>query len=243
MNHIPGERVATLRWTGPLVARFWDHYAVNHAEDYFTRHLGHAIAARTARFLPQGGMVCDFGCGAGFLTEHLARHFRCAGIDFSPKNIEATRARLARHPNFAGAWLADEARAKGQTFDGMYLVETVEHLLEDTVEPTLRFVYDSLQPGGTVIVTTPNEEDLDASLVFCPTCEHEFHRWQHVRRFDAAALSRFMEAAGFVTVRTFATDFGLPNPLVRALKRLLSRRPPPHLVYVGRRPEGAAPPR
>lgn len=241
MHDKPDNR--SLHWTGPLVARFWDYYAVHRAQDYFTRRVGAAIVAQTMRYLPSNAAVCDFGCGAGYLTEHLAQRFNCAGVDFSPKNVEATRARLAGNAKFTGAMLADEARSRGQTFDAIYLVETVEHLLDDTVTPTLAFVRDALRAGGRVIVTTPNEEDLHASMVFCPCCEHEFHRWQHVRRFDAASLSRFMEAAGFVTVRTFATDFTIANPLVRGLRRLLARRPPPHLVYIGQRPAADEPTR
>jgi hypothetical protein len=46
----------------------------------------------------------------------------------------------------------------------------------------------------------------------------------HVSRFDAASPSRFMEATGFVTVHTFATDFSIA--VIRGLRQRLTRRPP-----------------
>jgi len=225
-----------LRWTAPLVARFWDYYAQYRPEDYFTRRHGERIVELTASYVPPGGRVCDYGCGAGYLTEHLARRFRTRGVDFSLGNIEATRARLTGSANFDGAVLASEARTSGFLHDAAYLVETVEHLLDEDVDATLATVFASLRPGGVVIVTTPNEEQLAESDVFCPTCSHTFHRWQHMRRFDANTLEMFMTRAGFERVNTFATDFGQTNPLLLWLRRQFARRPLPHLVYIGKRP-------
>lgn len=225
-----------LRWKRPLVARFWDYYAQHRPEDYFTRRHGDRIVALTASHIPAGGCVYDYGCGAGYLTEHLARRFRTRGVDFSPSNIEATRARLSGSANFEGAVLANEAQASGLVHDAAYLVETVEHLLDEDVDATLATVFTSLRPGGVVIVTTPNEENLAESDVFCPACSHTFHRWQHMRRFDANTLIMFMASAGFECMHTFATDFGQTNPLLLWLRRKFAQRPLPHLVYIGRRP-------
>jgi 2-polyprenyl-3-methyl-5-hydroxy-6-metoxy-1,4-benzoquinol methylase len=225
-----------LRWTGPLVARFWDYYAQHKPQDYFTRTYGARIAAITSSHVPVGSTVCDYGCGAGFLTVHLAKRFRTTGVDFSLRNVEATRTRLAGVTNFDGAMLAEEARTTGKVFDAVYLVETVEHLLEEDVEATLRGVYESLRPGGIAVVTTPNEERLADAEVFCPGCGHTFHRWQHMRRFDAKGLVDFMSLGRFDCVRTFATDFGERSSLRLWLRRLFGKRPLPHLVYIGRRP-------
>lgn len=233
-NTLPEE--PRLRWTKPLVARFWDYYAQHRPADYFTRLHGERIVALTASQIPAGGCVYDYGCGAGYLTERLARRFRTRGVDFSPSNIEATRARLAGSVNFEGAVLASEAQTSGFAHDATYLVETVEHLLDEDVDATLATVFASLRPGGVVIVTTPNEEQLAESDVFCPTCNHAFHRWQHMRRFDANTLAAFMSRAGFELVRTFTTDFGQTNPLLLWLRHQFARRPLPHLVYIGRRP-------
>ena len=230
------QKETRLNWTGQLVARFWDHYAQHHPEDYFTRLYGERIVDLTATHVPSNGCVYDYGCGAGYLTERLARRFRTRGVDFAPSNIEATRARLSGVANFEGAVLAGEAMNLGPIHDAVYVIETVEHLLEADVDATLAAIFTTLRPGGAVIVTTPNEERLTESDVFCPTCSHTFHRWQHMRRFDATTLSEFMSRAGFERVKTFTTDFGQTNPLLLWLRRHFARRPLPHLVYIGRRP-------
>lgn len=236
MSDSPDRNDLRLPWTRQLVARFWDYYAQHRPDAYFTHRFGERIVALTARHVPAGGTVCDFGCGAGFLTAHLTRRFRTTGVDFSPANLVVTRARLSGHPNFAGAVSSDDARMAGPAFDAVYLVETVEHLLDGHVDVELAKVFALLRPGGVVIVTTPNEERLSDADVFCPECSHVFHRWQHLRRFDAGSLTVFMGRAGFDRVRTFTTDFAESNlPLLWA-RRLLARRPLPHLVYVGRKP-------
>lgn len=33
--------------------------------------------------------------------------------------------------------------------------------------------------GGALIITTPNEENLEDNMVYCPVSNTIFHRWQH----------------------------------------------------------------
>ena len=118
-------------------------------------------------------------------------------------------------------------------------VEMVEHLFDEHLEPTFGEFHRLLKPEGTLIVTTPNEEDLAASRVLCPDCGGLFHQFQHIRTWSANSLRQALEAHGFETVTCHAT---LITPKLRAdglrefLRRLrkLPKPPQPHLVYVGR---------
>jgi SAM-dependent methyltransferase len=64
-----------------------------------------------------------------------------------------------------------------------------------------------LKPEGVAIITTPNREELEKSQIFCPQCQSVFHRWQHVRSWDASSLSSAAWAHGLDVVETVETDF------------------------------------
>lgn len=232
-------RATPLEWTDEQLAGFWDYYAEQRQEDYFTNLFGDRILALTRRFYRPDALVCDYGCGSGFLLERLLRTHRAAGCDFSEANLEAVRQRLGGHRNLAATFRVGEPPA-GHLFDALYVVETVEHVLDRHEALFFANIAGLLRPGGVVVVTTPNAEDLSAETVYCPHCRHQFHRWQHVRSFDAESLAAYFGQHGFERVETFTTDFAARTPwqALKAKLRPLLARKNPHLVYVGRKREG-----
>lgn len=225
-----------LEWTDERLSTFWGYYAEQRQEDYFTAQFGDRILDLTRRFYAADALVCDYGCGSGFLLEKLLRTHRAAGCDFAEANLAAVRQRLGTNANLVATFRVGEKPANLQC-DAAYVVETVEHVLERHEEQFFANVSGVLRPGGVVIATTPNAEDLAGQTVYCPQCRHEFHRWQHVRSFDAAALGDYFGRRGFIEVETFTTDFAARSPWQKIKAHLRPRigRKNPHLVYVGRK--------
>lgn len=226
-----------LKWTRPLVAALWRHYAEHGQETYFTHQFGDRIVAETHRYVPADAVVCDYGCGSGHLLARLAAEFRVAGVDFTPENVSASRARAQGSGRLMGVYQVGQDDLPEGAFDVLYLVETVEHVLEEDLAGFFADLRRLLRPGGRVIVTTPHDEDLAGATVFCPCCRHTFHRWQHLRSFNAGTLEAFMREGGFERQTVFTTDFAarsLPQRLKSRLRPLFGRKNP-HLVYVGRR--------
>lgn len=104
-----------------------------------------------------GRTALDIGCGAGLMTEPLARMGAIAtGIDAAPENIEAATAHAA-----AGG-LAIDYRATsvealvetGVRFDLITCLEVIEHVAgRDSFFAALAAL---LAPGGVAILSTPN---------------------------------------------------------------------------------------
>ena len=240
-----------IEWTPERVGRLWDYYASNPAykDHYFSKHSGASILQAIGESVDlRGRRVLDFGCGPGFMLERiLEQGIRASGVEFSERSVREATERLRRFPSFEGVTRAERVPTPlaDSAYDAVLCVEVVEHLFDDQLRPALQEIRRLLKPGGVAVVTTPNEERMEAESQMCPECGCVYHRWQHLRRWDAATLARTMEECGFDTLVCKATRFqqgARPRPLrqlKRSLRRLLgSRRPPdptPHLIYMGRR--------
>jgi 2-polyprenyl-3-methyl-5-hydroxy-6-metoxy-1,4-benzoquinol methylase len=233
-----------LPWDDATVTRFW-RWQAQRPHEYFTNLFGDRIAAALAPWLRDGdGSVLDYGCGLGFLPRHLAAQgCRVWATDFSPESVEITNQRNQGVPGFQGATVITDMTEGGQRFSRIVSVEVIEHLDERQIGPFFDAIRHLLAPGGVLVITTPNEENLGAAEIYCPCCDHVFHRYQHVRTFSAATLAAMIGANGFVPVRTYATDFSRrpwwhPKQIVRDLVAftLGQSRSRPHLVCIASKP-------
>jgi 2-polyprenyl-6-hydroxyphenyl methylase / 3-demethylubiquinone-9 3-methyltransferase len=124
--------------------------------DLMVEHFGLSRdAASPARL---GGLtILDIGCGAGLLSEPLARlGANVTGIDPAPGNIEVAR----RHAVETGASLAyraatvEELAVEGQTFDVVLAMEVVEHVTN--MRRFAKTAVGLVKPGGLFAASTLN---------------------------------------------------------------------------------------
>ena len=233
-----------LTWSPQLIERFWDHYS-QRPETYFTYQYGDRIVDTLRVYFPLGPCVLDFGCGAGLLIEKLlAAGYATFGCDISPDSVALVNRKFEGASGFGGAFLSDHLPAD-QRFDLVFVVEVVEHLHDEELAEVFSQVRQLLGNAGRAIFTTPNDENLGDSMVYCPVCQHEFHRWQHVRTWNATTLGQRLEEEGFRLVASLATDFSArprsPRPerfYKRAIRRIFDlpmyadRVDKPHLACV-----------
>jgi SAM-dependent methyltransferase len=224
-------------WTPEKIAETWDFFSeqLGGRDLYFSSHSGRWIAKRVDKELElEGKRVLDFGCGRGDLLGHLfARGVAAVGFEVSEDSAAATRARFSGNPLFGGVATSRDELGDG-SFDVVLLVEVIEHLLDDQIEPVLAEVHRVLAPGGRVVVTCPNGENRKDESVRCPDCGGVFHRWQHVRSLDPASISRLFEEHGFSTQSAEGVYWGLtPFATLRTWLHERGRLPEPHLLYVG----------
>lgn len=166
--------------------------------DTAVAHFGHDARARypLARL-----SALDIGCGAGLMTEPLARMgARTTGIDAAPENIAAAHA----HATAGGlaidyrAISAEALAATGARFDLVTCLEVVEHVADrDSFFAALASL---LAPGGVAILSTPNRTPASWAVliagaeIITRTIPRGAHDWN--RFMQPAELAEALTNAG-----------------------------------------------
>jgi SAM-dependent methyltransferase len=195
-----------LIWTPELVARFWDGMARAGLDDVmaFGRMARRCILWLVGRHLVPGGRHLDYGSGGGEVAAHLIEHgFPFAVFEPSGERQRRTAARLASLAGFLGGPGLED----GGRFDAVTCFEVLEHVLDERFEAVCDQLAHYVRPGGKLILSTPNDEDLARDTVYCPTSDQTFHRWQHVRRITGDLLERTFARRGFRKLCTHQLDF------------------------------------
>jgi|GEM_PF-5617907 2-polyprenyl-3-methyl-5-hydroxy-6-metoxy-1,4-benzoquinol methylase len=185
-----------LDWTPDLVSSFWDGVARTRglAQQSFGRLGGRHLLQAVRWHLVPGRRHLDFGGGDGDFAALLAAEgYPTAVYEPSAERAARVASRLSGCPGFLGTVGHEDDRQ----FDAIFLVEVIEHVLEADLRAVLGRLDRLLAPGGTIIISTPNNEDLEENFAFEPVQGVLFHRWQHQRSFLGATLSALMAAHGF----------------------------------------------
>lgn len=172
--------------------------------DTVVAHFGRDAKARR----PLAGLwALDIGCGAGLMTEPLARMgANATGIDAAPENIAAAAAHAAAG-GLAIDYLATSVEAlvaTGATYNIITCLEVVEHVADrDSFFAGLAAL---LAPGGVAILSTPNRTPASWAVliagaeIITRTIPRGAHDWQ--RFMTPAELSEALVNAGLAVAAT-----------------------------------------
>ncbi|HVM97258.1 MAG TPA: class I SAM-dependent methyltransferase [Candidatus Acidoferrales bacterium] len=133
----------------------------------FARHL---VAYRYAQDWVRGKVVLDAGCGDGYGTELLSQEAaRALGVDRSAETIAVAKQRYHRSNLEYRVCALERLNELKQSFDVVSHFQVIEHLHDP--RPFLRQAREVLNPGGALIITTPNRLN---SFVENPYHVHEY---------------------------------------------------------------------
>lgn len=197
------------------------------------RHLLRALGRRGMT----GGNLLEVGCAYGFfLDEARSRFEHRVGTDLSEDALEAARPR------------ADEVRLGGlesleddERFHLAACIHVIEHVYDPV--PFVRGIRDHLEPGGWLILATPDMGGFWRPLL---GRHWPFYKMpEHVTYFDRRSLARLLGLGGFVdilplpyasyfSVGLVAEKLGISLP--GSLRRLQVRLPATTVALAGRAP-------
>lgn len=190
-----------------------------------------------AEGLPAGARrIVDLGCGPGTFLGNLKRPVeRALGIDIAAPQIAYAQARYPR-PGLEFRVGDVTGLDRAERFDAAVSIEVVEHLRPEDARPFLSAIYDLLEPGGTLVLTTPNYRSFWPVLEWLVSKKGPVdYLEQHINRFDRGRLRREVEQIGFVDVRcqTFFVIAPFLAAVSGALAELVFRWERRLLPYLG----------
>ena len=196
-----------LHWTPELITRFWNGVAeLPSLEHVSFANLASERLVDLMRDFMKPDMTClDYGGGSGHLVKALiANGQHVAVYEPSDARAHAVEEKFKHEPSFLGV----HGPASAETFDAVLCMEVIEHILDGDLAEFLWRMNRHAREGGRLLLTTPYNERLGESEVYCPQCDSVFHRWQHVRNFNATSLRATLGAAGFEPDELALVGFG-----------------------------------
>ena len=170
------------------------------------------------------GAVLDVACGTGYGARILARRAAVSGVDRDPQAVGTTASRVE------GDFLVSELPIipfPDETFDFVVSFETIEHVDDDV--GFVREIRRVLRPGGSLLISTPNEEVSAPDGV-------PINAW-HAREYTLAGLIATLREGGGFEIRDIAQQtFPAPKTLHWLAWRLYGRAwLRPHVLRFGKR--------
>lgn len=212
-----GERSVEVTLSNGVRAKFFylDHYQQD-AEvfDYFegfqhsaARHENRRLHEMILRKIPKNARtILDVGCGSAWVAKSfLDKNVSVFSMDISLTNPTKALQRYVFEQHFALVADVYALPFKPDTFDCIIAAEVMEH----TPDPRL-FLSNLLQvlkPGGTLIVTTPFDEQIPHSL--CVHCNRATPHNAHLHSFNAKNVSELLAEQPVLNWKmdTFANKF------------------------------------
>jgi glycosyltransferase involved in cell wall biosynthesis/2-polyprenyl-3-methyl-5-hydroxy-6-metoxy-1,4-benzoquinol methylase len=196
-----------LHWTPELITRFWNGVGeLPSLEHVSFANLASERLVELMRDFLKPDMTClDYGGGSGHLVKALiANGQRVAVFEPSDARAHAVEEKFKDEPNFLGV----HGPLSSEAFDAVLCMEVIEHILDGDLAEFLHRMNTHVRLGGRILLTTPYNERLGESEVYCPQCDSVFHRWQHVRNFNATSLRAMLGVAGFEPDEIALVGFG-----------------------------------
>jgi hypothetical protein len=193
--------IERLIWTPELITSFWNGLSQTRLlELAFSKLAGPYLFMLVGQYLSESKRHLDFGAGDGDFVRLLVDHgMPTAAFEPSPARRALIADRLGGASRFLGCIDADYQESP---FDVIFMFEVIEHIPDDKLAETFALIQLLLAPNGCLIITTPNNEDLDLASAVDPRGQVLFHRWQHLRSLTLESLSELLERFGFSLIVT-----------------------------------------
>ena len=205
-----------IEWTEEKSNRLYDYIAENPPleSSFFGYQVGEGVVNFLRYFVKdlEKKKVLDYGCGSGHILSHMLKQgIHAYGVDMSSGQIELVNSRFQDNPFFGGGLIFDGQKLpyEDNFFEVITCTEVIEHVLPKHMDLFLNELYRILSENGTILFTTPNNEDFTKNEICCPECNTVFHKHGHVNKYTKSSLRDLLENQGFETVMCETTNFYL----------------------------------
>jgi len=169
------------------------------------------------QFLPSSldAAILDAGCGAGHFLYFLKKkgYVNSTGIDISHQQIEFCRKNISG--NVVLADIFDYFQENKDCYDLISLNDVLEHLPKERVHSLLCLARQALNPGGKLILKTPNMGNFFSLYP-------RYKDFTHESGFTEKSLRQVLWLAGFRDMTIFGPEARYPKNIKGRLQRAVS---------------------
>lgn len=170
------------------------HVGQNHStEDHFKTH-DHLVKYTLEVLWPhslRNKSICDVGCGAGALLDHISGLTNCDIVAVEPA-VSWSQSLIDRGYKWFSS--CNEAQSHyGSGLDYIFSIQVIEHV--ENPRLFLQEIKSLLAPDGRIVLSTPNRNDILMKLL-PEEFPKFFYRTQHNWYFDVESLTRCADLAG-----------------------------------------------
>lgn len=136
--------------------------------------------------------IIDVACGGGKLLHFFVvnGYQNIKGIDISNDQVELSKQVTS---NVIKGDIIEYLENNPNCFDLITGYDIIEHFYKDEVIRFLNAACSALQPGGRLIIQTPNAESIWGT-------HHRYNCFTHETCFNPNSLKRIMQLAGFTNI-------------------------------------------
>ena len=195
---------------------FWDH---GYLEDPIEKNRIEEII----KIIPdEVKTILDAGCGNGSFLNFLKKnnkYDRLTGIDFSEEALKYVQTEKIKGS-------ISRLNFKDIEFDLITCLEVLEHLPQDDFRDTISEIQRVSRKY--IIITVPNSEDIEHSLVNCPKCYCSFNPYFHLRHFDESKLKYLFDNFKPIIIKTVGpiSIYKKYNKFILDLYHVFRKNPP-----------------
>ena len=192
-------------WNNELVQKFWDYYS-DKTETYYAETYGDVFVQMFKKYIDKNSVCLDYGCGSGGLVKSLLKNnTKTIAIDDNKRSVELIKKRFSGYEKLIGAYTINSIK-KNEKADLIFSLEAIEHVLDENLDQYFQNIKSLLSENGLLIISCPNDEDIENGKVYCPVSDTIFHPTQHVRSLNKNSIKKFVENYGFNEIKIFETD-------------------------------------
>jgi 2-polyprenyl-3-methyl-5-hydroxy-6-metoxy-1,4-benzoquinol methylase len=147
--------------------------------------------------------ILDVGCGSGkllYLFQQLG-YVNLTGVDLSPEQIQLAQSRFSQATIIQGD-VREFLKDRVEQYSLICAFDVIEHFRKEEVLPFLELIFQSLRPGGRLILQTPNAESPWFGSVAYGDFTHEWfftpHGLEHVLRLVGFEQFQARESGPYV---------------------------------------------
>lgn len=176
-------------------------------------HMVKRISGTVSKVPAEVQSILELGCGNGEVTNLLSDKFNIVGIDISMDRLRHVNAKKVK------ASIA-QVPFKNSLFDLILCVSVLEHLSDDIFRAAIKEI--TRLSRKYILITIPDDENMNLKLVRCPECNAVFHTHGHFQSFSGERVKKLFPNFKLISLSTVAkVKARVYSPLLLKLRQYI----------------------